>query len=58
MGIPCDNINQKHFTDFIQIINADTAASVLILHYLWSFQDIDKALYVAEFHQEEEQDEC
>ena len=27
-------------------------------HYLWSSQDIDKALYVAEFHQEEDQEEC
>ena len=35
-------------------------AAVMIrnLHYLWSSQDIDKALYVAEFHQEEEQEEC
>ena len=58
MRIPFDNINQKHFTDIVLEKHVIVIIHNHSMHYLRSLQDIDKALYVAEFHQEEEQEEC
>ena len=59
-GIPYDKIHQKLITDISQysIFWLLPAGIIEMMFEPLYPQDIDKALYVAEFHQEEEQEEC
>ena len=58
LWIPFDNNNQKHFPETLNWTECIYYIGEGMHHNLHVMQDIDKALYVAEFHQEEEQEEC